>query len=232
MEEKQSGNQDDEFGLPEVRLQPRKPASNSVTGQDHSTQGLPGPVVTTSDSSGTNHPSSNDDSGGGSSSDSVRAESGWEPSGVPRLLYILIPILTILLALKGYFYLHVAPEKVSDLEKTPPTEVVPTEIPAKAEEKEKQQSEPIKPAKPVAVILSEPTGRFHVVIKSALDKEFILKEAEKLNADGIECLVIPASATSPSNRLVLFSTEDLRQAQLKADSLRPSFGAGLWVLKY
>lgn len=221
MTDRQTGSEDDEFGLPDVRLRPRTGSDGGSASAD-SVPAQPRSSIAESDSAAI--PAS----GGGNVPD--EPESGWEASGGRRVLYILIPILTVLLGLKGYFYLHVAPDKMAELEQTQKQVITP--VVPEPTEPAKTDSVPAKPAKPATAILTEPTGRFHVVIKSALDKETIMKEAGQLNERGIECLVIPANSTSPSNRLVLFSTENLQQAQVKADSLRPAFGAGIWVLKY
>ena len=238
MADRQTGSEDDEFGLPEVRLKPR--SAGVEGGKEHSGD-ADKPMPDTVSSASVVGPAQTEGLAPGGAEGPATEVTGnypqpgapeprWEPSGAPRLLYVLIPVLTVLLALKGYFYFHVAPEKVSELKQNAP--VKSTVPPVKSQKAPEELPPPPKPSKPTTEILLEPTGRFHVVIKSALDRETIMKAATALNDSGIECLVIPANATSPSNRLVLFSTENLEQARVKADSLRSSFGAGIWVLKY
>lgn len=80
--------------------------------------------------------------------------------------------------------------------------------------------------------LSERTGRYYVVIASAIDKDLLMDYAEKLKAKGVSSKIIPPYGKFVVSRITIAEGETFVLAQAKADELKAEYGNSLWVLKY
>lgn len=90
-----------------------------------------------------------------------------------------------------------------------------------------------KPVDGTIETLSSRTGRYYVVIASAVDGDLIMDYANKLSAKGTGSKIIPPFGKWKFYRLTIggdFDTYAL--AQSSADSAKPEFGQGAWVIKY
>lgn len=90
-----------------------------------------------------------------------------------------------------------------------------------------------KPVEGTVETLSGRTGRYYVVIASAVDGDLVMDYAHKLSAKGTGSKIIPPFGKWKFYRLTIggdFDTYAL--AQSSADSAKPEFGEGAWVIKY
>lgn len=76
------------------------------------------------------------------------------------------------------------------------------------------------------------TGRYYVVIASALDKDLLMDYAKKLSAKGIGTKIIPPYGKFLVSRITIAEGDTFASAQAKADELKAEYGSTLWVLKY
>lgn len=90
-----------------------------------------------------------------------------------------------------------------------------------------------KPAVGTFETLTSRTGRYYVVVASAVDGDLISDYARKLSAKGTSSKIIPPFGKWKFYRLTVGSDFDsYAAAQTSADSSKPEFGEGAWVIKY
>ncbi len=90
-----------------------------------------------------------------------------------------------------------------------------------------------KPAVGTFETLTSRTGRYYVVVASAVDGDLILDYAKKLSAKGTNSKIIPPFGKWKFYRLTINGDFDsYATAQTSADSSKPEFGEGAWVIKY
>lgn len=80
--------------------------------------------------------------------------------------------------------------------------------------------------------LSAPTGRYYVIIASAVDGDLIMDHAKKLSATGISTKIIPPYGKYKFYRLTVADGDTFAAAQEIANSKKADFGENTWVLKY
>lgn len=89
-----------------------------------------------------------------------------------------------------------------------------------------------KPAVGTIETLSSPTRRYYVVVASAVDGDLIMDYAKKLSAKGTSTRIIPPFGKWKFYRLTLGDFDTYALAQSSADSSKPEFGEGAWVIRY
>ncbi|MBL7871765.1 MAG: SPOR domain-containing protein [Cyclobacteriaceae bacterium] len=89
-----------------------------------------------------------------------------------------------------------------------------------------------KPAIGTIETLSSRSGRYYVVVASAVDGDLIMDYAKKLSAKGTSTRIIPPFGKWKFYRLTVGDYDSYATAQTNADSAKPEFGAGAWVIKY
>jgi cytoskeletal protein RodZ len=89
-----------------------------------------------------------------------------------------------------------------------------------------------KPAIGTIETLSSRTGRYYVVIASAVDGDLLMDYAKKLSAKGISTQIVPPFAKWKFYRLTVGSFDTYALAQTNADSAKAEFGDATWVVKY
>ena len=80
--------------------------------------------------------------------------------------------------------------------------------------------------------LSERTGRYYVVIPSAIDDDLLMDNANKLSKEGTHVRIIPPFRKVQFFRLAVDEGDTFADAQAKADNLKGQYGDGVWVIKY
>lgn len=80
--------------------------------------------------------------------------------------------------------------------------------------------------------LSAPTGRYQVIIASAIDGDLIMDHAKKLSKTGISTKIIPPFGKYKFYRLTVADGDTYAAAQEIANSKKADFGENTWVLKY
>jgi hypothetical protein len=80
--------------------------------------------------------------------------------------------------------------------------------------------------------LTERTGRYYVVVASAVDDDLLVDHAKKLGAKGVSTKLIPPFRKYKFYRLTIADADTFAAAQQLADSKKAEFTDALWVLKY
>ena len=80
--------------------------------------------------------------------------------------------------------------------------------------------------------LTERTGRYYVVIASAIDGDLLMDYAKKLSEKGVSAKIIPPFGTVKFHRLTVAEGETFATTQQTADQLKSEYNEGAWVLKY
>ena len=102
-------------------------------------------------------------------------------------------------------------------------------------EETQRKADSVAHAAPVAgtiETLSERTGRYYVVIASAIDGDLVMDYARKLSAKGVNAKIIPPFGNVKFHRLTVAEGESFAAAQQTAESLKSEYTNGAWVMKY
>lgn len=106
----------------------------------------------------------------------------------------------------------------------------------KLEEDEKRRADSLanlKPAVGTIEALSERTGRYYVVVASAIDDDLIRDHAAKLSKAGVTCWIIPPFGKTKFSRLAVEYKDTYADAQATADGMKGGdYGNEIWVVKY
>jgi hypothetical protein len=173
---------------------------------------------------------------------SYRAEE--EPkSNAPAIIAVVIGLVLIVAAFLVYQYVYkpkAEKEKKEVAAKAASAKKMREEAErlARASEAEEQRlrdeaaAVEAKPAIGTIETLSGRTGRYYVVIASAVDGDLIMDYANKLSAKGTGSKIIPPFGKWKFYRLTIGDFDTYASAQTSADSAKPEFGEGAWVIKY
>lgn len=103
------------------------------------------------------------------------------------------------------------------------------------DERARLEAEAAKNAKPaIGTIetLSARTGRYYVVISSAIDGDLIMDRAKAVSPKGVSTKIIPPFAKWKFFRLTIGDYDTYAIAQTNADAAKADYGSGVWVIKY
>jgi hypothetical protein len=160
----------------------------------------------------------------------------------PKVLGILLVIVLALGA--AFFFLYYRPAQVE--KERLANAKLEQEQKAKAEqdrlaeeqrlrdEAERLRADSIANTPKVGVVetLSERTGRYYVVVASAVDDDLLMDYAKKLSGTGVSSKIIPPFAKYKFYRLAIADGDTFASAQEVANSKKSEYGDALWVLKY
>lgn len=211
-------NAEDSFGLPDIEY---KPLENPE--QEHSQTNVEEPVR-----------------------ESYTYKPEEEPkSNAPVIIAVIIGLVLVVAVFLIYQYVYkpqAAEKQKKELAAKAADKQKKEEAARLAREKEAEEqrkrdeaaaAEVAKPAAGTVETLSSRTGRYYVVVASAVDDDLIMDYANKLSAKGTGSKIIPPFGKWKFYRLTIggdFDTYAL--AQTSADSVKPEFGEGAWVIKY
>lgn len=88
------------------------------------------------------------------------------------------------------------------------------------------------PATGVIDTLTERTGRYYVIIASAVDGDLIVDYARKLAPKGLSPKIIPPYGKVKFYRLAIAEGDTYASTQATADQLKGEYSEGTWVVKY
>jgi hypothetical protein len=80
--------------------------------------------------------------------------------------------------------------------------------------------------------LSERTGRYYVVVASAVDDDLLMDHAKKLSESGVSTKIIPPFSKYKFFRLTIADGDTFASAQEVANTKKSEYGETVWVLKY
>jgi hypothetical protein len=104
------------------------------------------------------------------------------------------------------------------------------------EERKKAAALPVQPEAPPAgtiETLSGRSGRYYVVVASAIDGDLIMDYAKKLSSKGVTSTIIPPFGKTKFHRLAVAAGDTYENAQATADGMKGGdYGDKVWVVKY
>jgi hypothetical protein len=80
--------------------------------------------------------------------------------------------------------------------------------------------------------LNERTGRYYVVVASAIDGDLLMDYAKKLSAKGVSPKIIAPYGNIKFHRLTVAEGDSFAATQQTADGLKGEYNEGVWVIKY
>jgi len=80
--------------------------------------------------------------------------------------------------------------------------------------------------------LSDRTGRYYVVVASAIDGDLLMDYAKKLSDKGVNAKIIPPYGNVKFHRLTVAEGDTFTSTQQIADGLKGEYTDGAWVIKY
>jgi hypothetical protein len=102
-------------------------------------------------------------------------------------------------------------------------------------EENQRRADSVANATPVAgtvETLTERTGRYYVVIASAIDGDLLMDYAKKLSEKGVSAKIIAPYGNVKFHRLTVAEGETFATTQQTADQLKSEYNEGAWVIKY
>lgn len=240
--ENKANESDDSFGLPEIEYEPiRKDeeVENSAS-ESQETTSEPEPQEEQSYSS---YESSQQEEKPAEES-TYRYSAYQEESSVwPKVLGIL---LVIVLALGATWYFVIYKPKEDARIAQEQADAAAREAARKAKEDadrraelERQAAEQRRldslaaiPKEGTIETLIERTGRYYVVVASALDQDLLMDYAKKLSDNGVSSKIIPPFGRHKVSRISIAEGDSFDAAQTIANGLKAEYGDGVWVLKY
>ena len=91
----------------------------------------------------------------------------------------------------------------------------------------------VEPVKQAGVFeIDQPTGRYHVIVASSIDKDLVRDYAEKLAKNGMTCNILAPRGNKKFHRLSVADYVSLNEAALRSEQLKGEFGSDVWVIRY
>jgi hypothetical protein len=226
---------DDTFGLPEIEYKPLDRDESSSTASEAQQESIPEQSTSIPQYQYEERP--------------VEGKSEYtyvpEEEAAPVWPKVLGILLVIALALGAAWYLIYYKPAQADKEKLAKAKLE-QEQKAKADqdrlaeeqrlrdEAERLRADSIANVSKVGVVetLSERTGRYYVVVASAVDDDLLMDYANKLSGTGVSSKIIPPFAKYKFYRLTIAEGDTFASAQEVANSKKSEYGDALWVLKY
>jgi hypothetical protein len=232
-------NNDDTFGLPEIEYQPinrEETQETQQTQETSETSSIPSEEPTHTYEREEVHHEYNTTY----ENDLVDEE---RPSAWPKILGILA---VLLLAAGAYWFFRVyQPRQKMEAEKARQEQEAKDAASRKAEEEriaeqrrledEQRRADSLANAKPAIgeiETLNERTGRYYVVVASAIDGDLIMDYAKKLSPKGVSSKIIPPHGKVKFYRLAIADGDTYATTQSTADGMKDQYGNAVWVVKY
>jgi hypothetical protein len=243
MAKKDEDESDDTFGLPEIEYNPITRETEHTSQQPEETQEAEQTAASSSYEQTEQSTTEYHDSTQDTTSVYSRYHVDEEESPLwPKVLGILL-VIAIALSAALYFVWYKPKQEeekrllVEKQKKEQEAKLKEQELKA-AEERQRQRDQQI--ADSLARIpkigsfetLSSPTGRYYVVITSAIDGDLISDHAKKLAKAGVSTKIIPPFGKFKFYRLTIAEGDTYAAAQDIANSKKAELGDALWVLKY
>lgn len=92
------------------------------------------------------------------------------------------------------------------------------------------EPEPVKAAGVFEI--NEPTGRYHVIVASSIDKDLVHDYGNKLAKQGMTCNILAPRGNKKFHRLSVADYVSLNDAAIKSEQLKHTLGEEVWVIRY
>jgi hypothetical protein len=245
-DENLSNDSDDSFGLPEIEYEPIRKQEENVeeTPEPEQPEETYEPEV--EESVVTSEYEENPEPVQEEVEHSYRPTYEEEESSIWPKLIAILAVIVIALAATWYFVLYKPQQDAKEKARIEQQQKDAAALKAKEEEESKLRmareavekrrldslAAIVTPVAGAIETLSERTGRYYVVVASALDSDLLMDYARKLSDKGVGSRIIPPYGKHKVSRLTIAEGDSFNAAQAKADELKAEYGDALWVLKY
>ena len=226
-ENQETNDASDNFGLPDIEYKPLERADEVTSMKEEEPE--PQPLYTQEEKASDDEPNA-----------IVFEEEEKSNSGA-----IIGIVAVLVVALAGYLIYEFVykPGKLRDQQEQLAREAAEKKKQDEARIAQQQEEERLrreaeeaaknaKPAVGTIETLSGRTGRYYVVIHSAIDDDLIMDKAKEISTKGVSTKIIPPFAKWKFFRLTVGDYDTYAIAQTNADAAKPDFGSGVWVIKY
>jgi hypothetical protein len=234
---KNEDDDSDNFGLPEIEDADDKqeglgdPFSETWSDKKEEETQSYSDEYSSSDSSESNYAYSGDTLDSGAHEDTYKSsyyeeEYGQKKSPVGWIIFAVIVVAAVIVGV--FWWLNREPEK----EVVQPVIEKPiVEKPEPVVEKEPEpEPEPVRQAGVFEI--NQPTGRYHVIVASSIDKDLVVDYGNRLAKNGLTCNVLAPRGNRKFHRLSVADYVSLNDAAIKAEQLKSEFGDEVWVIRY
>ncbi len=166
------------------------------------------------------------------------------PSNMPTILGISVVVL--LAAVAVWFFAFYQPKVKAEEEKARQAQEFQLQEARKKQEEadaerlrleaEQRATDSLAVAKPsegAIETLTERSGRYYVVVASAIDDDLIMDYAKDLSKKGVNSKIIPPFGKTKFYRIAIDVADTYADAQTNADSKKGGdYGSDVWVVKY
>lgn len=165
-------------------------------------------------------------------------------SNAPVIIAVVIGLVLIVAGFLIYQYVYkpkaekarqelLAKQEADKLKKSEAARIAKEKEEAERRRLEEEKAAAVaKPAVGTIETLSGRTGRYYVVVSSAIDDDLTMDYAKKLVGDGTSIRIIPPYGKKKFYRLTVGAYDSFAEGQASADALKPRYGDGVWVIKY
>lgn len=163
-------------------------------------------------------------------------------SKAPAIIGIIIAVVIALTAFLIYQYVikpssdKAKKEQLAKAEKDRLAREEAERLRKEEEERKRREAEEAaakaKPAEGAIESLTAPTGRYYVVVASAVDADLVMDYAKKLSAKGVGSKIIPPFGKSKFSRITISDHDSFAAGQVAADAAKAEYGNAVWVIKY
>ena len=147
--------------------------------------------------------------------------------------WIILGVFVIIAIVIGIFW-WINREEPAPVQVTQPVIEQPVRRPEP--EPEPVIEEPVQVTQPVRQAgvfeINEPTGRYHVIVASSVDKDLVRDYANKLAKQGMTCNILAPIGKKIFHRLSVADFVSLNDAAIKSEELKHSLGEDVWVIRY
>jgi hypothetical protein len=166
-------------------------------------------------------------------------------SNAPKIIGVLIAILLVAAAI--WYFGFYRPEVAAEKARIERTAKLKADNAAKAAAKKKQEEERLTAEQEVNQAadedeiaseealfstISEPTGRYYIVIESFVDSDMATDYGKELMTKGFSTALLSPQGKRKFHRLTMGDFDSFVDAQEGANKLKAEFGDDLWVLRY
>lgn len=225
---------EDNFGLPDIEYKPLEQLEQNLAepeNQEFEQEPEEEPVKESDNSTSYEKPKY---------SEVTTAYEGEEKSKAPLIIGVIIVLVVIVGAVLGWQFIYKPMKEKERLEQIRLTKQKEADRIAKekAEEEQKRREAEAaaaanaKPSIGTIETLTSRTGRYYVIVSSAVDGDLVMDNARKMSAKGVSTKIIPPFGKWKFYRLTIGDYDSFASAQSSADASKAEYGSAAWVMKY
>ena len=229
-------NDEDNFGLPDIEYKPLDQLEQKTEQQE----------TVNTESEQQEYTSTNEEEAEKTYeprkySDATRSYEEEEKSNAPVVIGIIVALVVIVGAFLVWQFVYQPRKKAQEELAAKAAAAKKAEAERVAKEKEeaerkKREAEAAvanaKPAEGTIETLSTRTGRYYVIVSSAVDGDLVMDNAKKMSAKGVSTKIIPPFGKWKFYRLAIADFDSFAGAQSNADASKGEYGPATWVMRY